>query len=314
MKKILLVGGRGFVGCILAEMLKTNGKQVYITKTVNENILANYPCYNMDLLNISEIEHVINEIRPDEIYHLAAQSSVALSWKNPTMTIDVNVKGVVNLLETIRSIDIKPRILIVGSGEEYGYIKPEECPINENNLPRPGNIYAATKVAQNMISTIYANAYDMDIVLTRSFNHIGPGQSPTFVVSDFCKQVAEIEAGIREPIIYVGNLSVKRDFSDVRDVCRAYMMLMEKGISGETYNVGSGCSISINEILNKILSYSSKKIKIEVDSNKLRPVDILNIEADIGKIVNDIGWNTEISIDDTIKCTLNYWRQESNLF
>lgn len=198
--------------------------------------------------------------------------------------------------------------MLIGSGEEYGYIKPEETPISEDNLLRPGNIYAATKACQNMIGSIYAKAYDMDLMMVRAFNHIGPGQAPLFVVSDFCKQVAEIEKGIREPVIMVGNLAAKRDFTDVRDVVKAYVKLIKQGSSGETYNVGSGSAQEIRQILEKVIAMSDVDIKVETDPNKIRPVDVPIIEADITKLNTLTGWKPEISVEQTICETLDYWR------
>lgn len=175
-------------------------------------------------------------------------------------------------------------------------------------MVRPGNIYAATKACQNMIGNIYAKAYDMDIMMVRAFNHIGPTQAPMFVVADFCRQVAEIEKGLREPVMYVGNLSAERDFTDVRDVVRAYALLVQKGKAGETYNVGSGHAVSIQEILDLILSLSGSEIRVEVDSNKLRPVDVPIIEADTGKLKAATGWEQTIPLRQTIEETLDYWR------
>lgn len=248
------------------------------------------------------------EIRPDYIFHLAAQSSVGLAWKNPGLTIDVNIKGSINVMDAIRELFYKPRVLLIGSGEEYGHIRLGETPITEENLLRPGNIYAATKACQNMIGNIYAKAYDMELMMVRAFNHIGPGQAPMFVVSDFCKQVAEIEKDIREPIMMVGNLAAKRDFTDVRDVVKAYIKLIEMGQPGETYNVGSGNAKSIQEILDLIISLSEADIKVEIDSNKIRPIDVPIIEADIKKLNGLTGWSPMITLEQTIRETLDYWR------
>ena len=198
---------------------------------------------------------------------------------------------------------------MIGSGEEYGHVMEGEVPISEDNHIRPGNIYAATKACQNMIGSIYAKAYDMELIQVRAFNHIGPRQASLFVVSDFCKQVAEIEKGLREPVMRVGNLKAKRDFTDVRDVVKAYYLLATKGKAGETYNVGSGHAVPISDILDDIISRSSKEISVEVDANKIRPVDVPIIEADISKINSQTGWKPEISIGQTIEDTLEYWRE-----
>lgn len=311
--KALIIGGGGFVGPYLVEHLaKDLGYEVIVTKTEREVLsLSDAVIENLDILDMEQIVSLLQKIRPDYIFHLAAQSSVSVSWKNPGLTIDVNIKGSVNVLDAIRKLDYRPRVLLIGSGEEYGHIKEGECPIVEDNTLRPGNIYAATKSCQNMIGRIYSEAYDMDVMMVRAFNHIGPNQMPLFVVADFCKQVAEIEKGLREPVMYVGNLSAKRDFTDVRDVVRAYGLLVQKGQKGETYNVGRGNALSIREILDKILALSTKSIEVKVDAEKLRPVDVPIIEPDVTKINEATGWTPEISLDTTLKETLEYWREQA---
>jgi GDP-4-dehydro-6-deoxy-D-mannose reductase len=284
--KALIIGAAGFVGHYLINHLVHDcGWSVAVTRLENEVIeQADVDQYVLNILDKEAIIQVLKEVHPDCIFHLAAQSSVALSWKNPALTIDINIKGSINVLDAIRELDFSPRILLIGSGEEYGHILPNETPINESNHTRPGNVYAATKVCQNMLGKLYADAYQMDIIMVRAFNHVGPKQSPLFVVSDFCKQVAEIEKGLHKPIIKVGNLSAKRDFTDVRDVVRAYSLLIKKGQAGETYNVGSGKAIAIEEILKLILSFATVTISVEVDPTKLRPLDVPIIEADIKKL------------------------------
>jgi len=308
--KALIIGGAGFVGNHLIDHLQKDcGWSVIVTKLEHESVeQKNVAIYNLNILDKQAITELLEEVKPDYIFHLAAQSSVSLSWKSPSLTIDVNIKGSVNVLDAIRELDYKPRILLIGSGEEYGHILPVETPIIENNHTRPGNIYAATKVCQNMIGTIYADAYQMDIIMVRAFNHIGPKQAPFFVVADFCKQVAEIEKGLIEPEIKVGNLSAKRDFTDVRDVVRAYSLLIQKGKAGETYNVGSGKAIEITVILEKILSLSTYPISIFRDENKFRPSDTPIIEANIIKLQECTGWTVKIPLEQTLSDTLNYWR------
>lgn len=309
--KSLIIGGAGFVGGYLIEHLKDNlHHEVAVTKLETETILAEgVEIYDLNIMMKEDIKRLLVEVHPNYIFHLAAQSSVAVCWRNPQLTIDVNIKGAVNVLEALRELDYKPRVLLIGSGEEYGHILPGELPINEDNNIRPGSIYAATKVCQNFFGKIYADAYQLDVMMVRAFNHIGPNQAPLFVVADFCKQVAEIEAGKKDAVIKVGNLSARRDFTDVRDVVRAYGLLMEKGKSSETYNVGSGHAITIEEILEMILKNSYEKIKVEVDPQKLRPVDVPVIEADISKLTAETGWKPEISLENTIKETLDYWRR-----
>lgn len=310
-KKALIVGAAGFVGSYLArELIHNHDMEVHATKLVHEQLeIEDAQVHDLNILNKDEVVTLLYEVRPDYIFHLAAQSSVSVAWKNPGLTIDINVKGAVNLMDAIRELFYKPRVLIIGSGEEYGHIKEGETPIKEDNYLRPGNIYAATKVCQNMIAGIYTQAYDMQLMMVRAFNHIGPCQSPIFVISDFCKQVAEIEAGKKEPVMYVGNLAAKRDFTDVRDVVRAYALLVQKGVPGETYNVGSGHAYEIREILDLIISMSSADVKVEIDPNKIRPVDVPIIEADVTKLNQTTGWTQQIPLEKTIQETLDYWRE-----
>lgn len=310
--KALIIGAAGFVGSYLIHHLKNDLRwEVMATKMPQETIAVDdVAIYDLDIMNKEQVIQLLSELQPDAILHLAAQSSVGLSWKNPDLTIDVNIKGSIHVLDSIRTLDYTPRVLLIGSGEEYGHILPAETPISEDTLLRPGNIYAATKACQNMLGKIYADAYQMDIISVRAFNHIGPNQTPIFVVADFCKQVAEIENGLTSPVIHVGNLNAARDFSDVRDVVRAYGLLLQKGKSGETYNVGSGHAITIDEILKKILLQSKITIQVDVDQEKLRPVDVPIIEADISKLQACTGWKPEITLEQTITDVLTYWRNK----
>lgn len=312
--KALIIGAAGFVGSYLIQHLSdTYDWEIHATKLSSETFDASdIRIHDLDIMNTVEIEILLKKLRPDYIFHLAAQSSVALSWKNPALTVDINIKGTLNILDTIRNIPgYSPKILLIGSGEEYGYILPDETPINEQVIPRPGNIYAATKACKNMLGSIYSRAYGLHLIMVRAFNHIGPNQAPIFVVSDFCKQVAEIEAGIKPSVMRVGNLQAKRDFTDVRDVVRAYGLLIQKGQAGETYNIGSGHAIAIQELLDKILSLSEKNISVELDTARLRPADIPVIEADIQKIQQLTAWKPEISLNQTLLETLNYWRENA---
>lgn len=310
MKKALIIGAGGFVGAYLIEHLHSLGTyELYATKMGGEQLPYEYVQVDMlDILEREAIDELLGRVRPDVIFHLAALSSVALSWKKPQLTIDINIKGTVNLLDSVRNSGLSPRVLLVGSGEEYGHVREKDVPIKEETYLRPGNIYAATKACQNMFGSIYADAYDLDIVMVRAFNHIGPGQSDLFVVSDFCKQVAEIEKGIKEPVIKVGNLASRRDFTDVRDVVRAYALLASSGQKGELYNVGSGDARSIQEILDMILDRATREISVVIDETRFRPVDVPIIEADIGKLGSATGWKPQIDIEQTVQETLEYWR------
>ena len=310
----LIIGAGGFVGGYLIRELVQNGQHVGATKLPREHIKSNTcDVFDLDIGQESAVRRLLETHRPAQIYHLAAQSSVSVSWKNPELTIDVNIKGVLHLLEAVRSIEeYYPRILLVGSGEEYGYLKTAHS-ISETEPLRPGNPYAVTKACQTMIGQVYARAYGMGIVMVRAFNHIGVGQSPTFVAADFALQIAEIEAGFRSPLIQVGNLTARRDFSDVRDIVRAYRLLMQKGCAGEIYNVGSGHAVSIQELLDMLLNQSTESIVIEQNPARMRPADVPVIEADISKLQSDTGWKPEYSLEETLQTMLNHNRRNFGL-
>ena len=307
----LVIGAGGFVGKYLLRQLLEEGTDAGATKLPRERIgVDGVEEFDLDLGSPRAIRQLLETHRPAQIYHLAAQSSVAASWKDPELTIDVNIKGTLHLLDAVRSIgDYYPRILLVGSGEEYGYLREGACPIQETEALHPGNPYAVTKACQNMIGSVYARAYGMAIVMVRAFNHIGVGQSPTFVAADFALQIAEMEAGLRPPVMQVGNLSARRDFSDVRDVVRAYTMLMARGISGETYNVGSGRAVSIQTLLDTLLDLSRESIVVEQDPKRLRPSDVPVIEADITKLQAHTGWEPIYSLEETLHTMLDHNRR-----
>ena len=305
----LVIGGAGFVGKYLVRHLLELKHEVIITKMpMEEARVEGAAVYDLDILDKATVTELLEKISPDLVFHLAAQSSVSMSWKNPQQTVDVNVKGSVNVLDGLRSMKKKARILLIGSGEEYGQVFPSETPVCETNPLRPGNIYAATKACQNMIGRIYAQAYGMNLVMVRAFNHIGPDQSPVFVAAAFCRQAALIESGMQEAVIRVGNLEAKRDFTDVRDVVHAYVLLAERGQAGETYNVGSGHAVSIGDVLKLVLKQSAAEIQVEVDEEKLRPVDVPVMETDVRKVWRDVGWKAQIQLEQTIGDMMEYWR------
>lgn len=307
--KALIIGAGGFVGGYLIRELSSAGWDVHASCLPTETIRGNCTVHHLDIMEKDSITALLNNIMPDIIYHLAAQSSVSVSWKKPQLTAEINVIGTINVLEALREAEKKDiRTILIGSGEEYGFIRQGACPLSETESLNPGNIYAATKACQGMLGEIYARAYKMDIVMVRAFNHSGPEQSEIFVISDFCKQVAEIEKGMREPVICVGNLEAMRDFTDVRDVVKAYRLLGEKGKSGQAYNVGRGRAVKIQYILDTVLSFAEKPIEVKHDPKRMRASDIPLIEPDVAKIYADTGWKAEISMEQTIRDTLDNWR------
>jgi GDP-4-dehydro-6-deoxy-D-mannose reductase len=305
--RALITGVNGFVGNYLSKYLLEQGYTVYGTVIENDIKMDNVKIHKMNLLDKQEVIETIKSINPDCIYHLAGQSSVALSWKNPILTMDINVNGTINLLDAVKENNIETKVLIVGSSDEYGIIKPEECPIKEDHILNPTSPYAISKMTQEQMAKLYINSYEMNLIMVRAFNHIGPMQSKNFVVSDFASKIAEIEKGL-EPVIRVGNLEAYRDFTDVRDIVRGYAMLMENGKCGETYNIGSGNPYKIQSILDILLSLSNTKIKVEIDPDKLRPSDIPIIQCDNSKIKSHVNWEIQYDIKNTLKDTLDYWR------
>lgn len=305
--KALITGINGFVGKYLAKLLLEKGYEIYGSVIEDNVVMDDITLFKMDLLNKEEVLNTIKAIKPDHIYHLAGQSAVGLSWKAPVLTMNVNVNGTINLLDSIREENLDTKVLIIGSSDEYGVIKPEECPINENHELNASSPYAISKVTQENMARLYVKAYDMKIIMVRAFNHIGPMQSKNFVVSDFASRIADIEKG-KEKVLKVGNLEAYRDFTDVRDIVRGYNMLMEKGTIGEIYNIGSGNPFKVQDILDTLIELSTKDIKVEIDTEKLRPSDVPIIQCDNSKIQNHVGWEPIFDIKDTLKDTLDYWR------
>ncbi|HVZ67120.1 MAG TPA: GDP-mannose 4,6-dehydratase [Patescibacteria group bacterium] len=317
MKKALITGITGFAGSFLAENLVSTGEYevsgTYLSDSSVNNVSSisdKVTLHKVDLQIEEEVNDLISNLKPDFIFHLAALTSPAESFKNPSEFINNNIDVEINLLEAVRRADIKPRILIVSSAETYGAVKSGDLPINENTPMMPVNPYAVSKLAQDRLGYQYFAAYKIPIVIIRPFNHIGPKQSPDFVVSSFAKKIAEIESGKTEPILKVGNLTAKRDFTDVKDMVEAYRLLLEKGEEGEAYNAGSGKSTEIKSILDTLLSFSDKQIAVEVDDSLLRPIDVPELVCDNTKIKAATGWEPKIPLEQTLKEVLDYWRSQ----
>ncbi len=311
--KTLITGISGFVGYHLTKELISSGHKVYGIDMIELPDI--YDCLykdiiftKSDILDENKIRQIILEYKPDWIFHLAAISSVLKSWKDKKNTLSTNILGTYNILESCTLLKNKPHILLIGSAEEYGKIKLKK-PINENTPLNGFTPYAISKITQEYLGNHYIITYHLPIYRTRSFNHTGPGQNESFVCSSFCKQVAEIELLNKEPIIYVGNLSSIRDFSDVRDVVKAYILIIEKGKPSEIYNVCSMKSYSIKEILNIILSFSTKKIKVVVDKNRYRKVEIPFLKGSNIKL-KKLKWKPQYTLEQTLLDTLNYWREK----
>src|SRR5881394_4603980 len=262
-----------------------------------------------ELTDAGAVEKLISATRPDRIFHLAAQSFVQSSFDEPAATMRINVESQLNILEAIRRHDTKIRVHIAGSSEEYGLVYPDEVPMKETNPLRPLSPYAVSKVAQDKLAYQYFKSYGLHVVVTRGFNHTGPRRGPVFADSSFAKQIAEIEAGFHPPVIYHGDLTSKRDLSDVRDIVRAYWLALEKAEPGESYNVGSGRTHTIREMLDVLVAYSKVKIRTEEDPARLRPSDVPILWADPTKFRAATGWEPKIPFDQTLRDVLDYWRE-----
>jgi GDP-4-dehydro-6-deoxy-D-mannose reductase len=309
-KRVLVTGSGGFVGQVLSEVLDADGFEVMGVDRRESSAGRFARTFVVDLCDQQAVDRLLEDARPDYIVHLAAQSSAGRSFSEPHATIQHNVLPVLHTLECLRqNPNVSARLLAIGSAEVYGPVESQNLPLVESRAPNPPSPYALSKVLQEQCCSLYASLYDVDVVMTRSFNHTGAGQADTFVLSSFAKQIAEIKGGMREAKVRVGSVEVRRDFSDVRDVCRAYALLLEKGRSGVIYNVCSGVSHSLRELLEKLAALAGVEIEIEVDQSRVRAVDIAELSGDNSRIAADTGWKPETSIERTLAALLHYWSQ-----
>jgi GDP-4-dehydro-6-deoxy-D-mannose reductase len=314
-KKVLITGIAGFVGSHLAELLLSKGFEVYglcrpRSKTDHiESIINKLHLEDADLLDSHSLYATISRIKPDYIFHLAAQSFVPTSWVSPSVTLEVNIVGSGNLFEAVRQAGIDPVIQIACSSEEYGLVHKDEVPIKETNPLRPQSPYAVSKVAMDYLGYQYFSSYKMRVIRTRGFNHTGPRRGDTFAESNFAKQIALIEKGKQDPIIHVGNLDAFRDYTDVRDMVKAYLLAVEKCDAGDVYNICTGSTIKIGDMLNMLLSMSKVKVETKQDPSRMRPSDVPVLMGDNSKFVSKTGWKAEIPFTKTMEDLLNYWRE-----
>jgi GDP-4-dehydro-6-deoxy-D-mannose reductase len=315
--RALITGITGFAGSHLAEYLLAEQPDVEVYGTYRwrsrmENIehLGNrIHLVECDLRDMSGVMQALERSRPDYIFHLAAQSFVPSSWTSPTETLTTNITSQTNIFEAIRSLRLDPVVQIACSSEQYGMVLPEETPIKESNPLRPLSSYAVSKVAQDFLGYQYYQSYGLKAIRTRGFNHTGPRRGQVFVTSNFCSQVAAIELGLQPPVIRVGNLEAIRDFTDVRDMVRAYWLAVTRAKPGEVYNIASGHGIHIHEMLDQLLALASVEVKIEVDPERLRPSDVEILIGDSSKFRADTGWEPHIPFAQTLADLLAYWRE-----
>jgi GDP-4-dehydro-6-deoxy-D-mannose reductase len=312
MKKVLVTGATGFVGKHLVDSLLSRPDNDVIGTYRSEpgTMPEKVKLEKVDLHDQAATDALIEKYKPDFVYHLAGLPSAAESFKHPAETITNNIVAEVSLLEALRKHElISTKVLVVSTAEVYGFISAEDLPVNEATPLRPVNPYAVSKIAQDYLGLQYRLSYRMDIIRVRPFNHIGPGQKDNFVLSSFAKQIAEIEKGKKEPIIYVGNLEAKRDFTDVRDMVKAYQLALEKGEKGDVYNLGSGESRKIEDMLNTLLAFSTTKVTVKADPDRFRPIDVAEIVCDFKKFHDLTGWQPEIPFNQTLQDILDYWRK-----
>ena len=315
--KVLITGISGFAGSHLAEYFLAEGKHEIFGaikwRSDRQNISHiqdRIHLFECDIKDAFAMKTIITEIKPEQIFHLAAQSYVSFSWRAPQETLITNIIGELNLFEAVRQVKIDPLIHIAGSSEEYGMVVPEELPITEANALRPLSPYGVSKVTQDLLGYQYFKSYGMKIIRTRAFNHTGPRRGTVFATSNFAKQIVEIEKNKRDPVIYVGNLEAVRDFTDVRDVVRAYALTLERGDPGEVYNIASGKGRKIRDMLDMLVALSNADLKIEQDPTRLRPSDVELLIGSSEKFQKKTGWKPEIPFDKTMKDLLDYWREK----
>jgi GDP-4-dehydro-6-deoxy-D-mannose reductase len=315
--KALITGITGFAGSHLAEYLLNEHPDVEVFGTYRwrsrmdnvEHFRSRVKLLEADLRDYTSMHAALDKSRPDVIFHLAAQSFVPSSWTAPNETLTTNVSGQTNLFEAVRALRLDPVIQIACSSEQYGLVLPDETPIKETNPLRPLSPYAVSKVAQDYLGYQYFQSYGLKVVRTRGFNHTGPRRGQVFVTSNFCSQVAAIELGLQEPVIRVGNIEAIRDFTDVRDMVRAYWLAVTKARPGEVYNIATGNGIRIREMLERLISLAAVEVRIEVDPDRLRPSDVEILIGDASKFKADTGWEPRIPFEQTLNDLLDYWRK-----
>lgn len=312
----LITGITGFAGSHLAEYLLEHQPHVKVYGTrrwrspldnITADVAKRIELVECDLRDYNSVLETLERVKPDFIFHLAAQSFVPTSWSAPTETLDTNIVGQTHIFEACRRLGLDPVIQIACSSEEYGLVHPEETPIKETNDLRPLSPYAVSKVGQDYLGYQYFMSYGLKVIRTRGFNHTGPRRGDVFVTSNFAKQLARIKAGLDEPVIRVGNLTAIRDFTDVRDMVRAYWLAVNHAEPGEVYNIATGSGITIQELLDRLIELSDVEVKVEQDPARMRPSDVEILIGDSSKFREATGWKPEIPLEKTLKDIVDYW-------
>jgi GDP-4-dehydro-6-deoxy-D-mannose reductase len=311
--RALVTGAGGFVGKHLLRYLSSATSWELYGSAVHSHDDPHLPSVRwlaFDLTDRDQTAQGVAEARPDFVFHLAAQSNVQRAFADPEATLVNNVVSQLHLLDALRASAPEARIMVTGSSEQYGLVRPEDIPIDEDTPFRPNNPYAVSKIAQDALALQYFLSYGQQIVRVRPFNHIGPGQTEAFVTAAFARQVALIEAGQQEPVIYVGNLQADRDFTDVRDMVRAYLLAATEGEPGEVYNIGSGQGSSIQWVLDTLVGMSTARVEVRQDPARMRPSDIPTLVCDPTRFHARTGWRPVIPLERTLRDILDYWREQ----
>ena len=316
--RVLITGFTGMAGSHLADYLLSLPEKIELFGTFRwrsrmENVAHLEGKVDLIQCELTDFTNAVNALeisKPDFIFHLAAQSYVLASWSSPTATMLENPRMQINLFEAMLMLGIDCPIQVALSSEEYGMVYPHEIPINEDNPLRPLSPYAVSKVTQDMMAYQYHKSRGLKTIRTRTFNHEGPRRGEVFVTSNFARQIALIEAGKQEPVIYVGNLEAKRDWSDVRDVARAYWLAVNRCAPGDVYVIASGKSYSVREMLDMLLGMSTVKVEIAEDPARMRPSDVMVLQGDPSKFKAQTGWEPEIPLEQTLSDLLDHWREE----
>jgi GDP-4-dehydro-6-deoxy-D-mannose reductase len=295
--------------------LNQRGLDAIVSSEAERCVMADPRAVNLlqaDMADPYQMRTLIEVVKPQRIFHLAAQSFVPTSWSAPAETFRINTTGQIHLFEAVRAVGIDPLIHVAGSSEEYGLVYPNEVPMKESNPFRPLSPYAVSKVAQELLALQYHHSYGLRTVVTRGFNHTGPRHGPVLSCSSFARQIAAIEAELAPPVLYVGDLTTQRDWADVRDVVRGYWLALEKGTPGDVYNIGSGTARTIRSMLDMLLALSPIKIDVRHDPARLRPSDVPILWADDSKFRAQTGWEPKIPFQQTMQDLLDYWRRKVN--
>jgi GDP-4-dehydro-6-deoxy-D-mannose reductase len=312
--RVLITGMSGFAGRHLTELLlaETHWTLIGVSRNASgDRVSPRQFWWQLDMRDADAVRRMLRYERPDLIVHLAAQASVAASWKAPWDTFENNVRAQMALFEGVIANKLSPRMLIVSSNEIYGRAEAaDDLPFTEGRAPRPNNPYAVSKCTQELMALQYHLSHNYDVVVARPFNHIGRGQSGSFVAADFARQIAEIEAGQREPVMNLGNMAAARDFTDVRDIVRGYLALIQRADGGQAYNVCSGQARTIQSLLDIMLSMTRTTVEQRSDPSKFRVADTPVSYGDASRIHQATGWAPRIPFEQTIQDLLNYWREQ----